>query len=1068
MDLLKELQQNKELLARLSESLGGVYGDPFNEMATIVAVADPKKLGRVKVEFQDGIVSDWAYVAGSNKGVLSSQFIGTSCLVAKANARSEDCFVIALINKNNQFEIAGTPLQVPVLEEQSKATAPPLLGSDPALPGDQGMKCNEGNAGRVYMFETEMYQDLVICARRNNRQEDPQDIWNWKSLTHGKWVEKGVDPGIVEVESLVDYSEKTGLPECSRALEGEMHEFSEDRRFRSTTIICRRDENDKFSWMPIASPPVVFRTTLPECSEKIHGMEAVVDSGRDSQLALCLRYQGEMKWVHHASREPIQFFREEPPPTRQEFLDAKLPMPALALQNASAADTNFAGKSAGAALDTFASGIPLFGPKSPFAQQGALDSNSILGAVGNTVIQGNSGQAASAISSVIASELKRDGRVSDTTSRILNSLGGAGAEILSGVMNGLDPEDVVKSVGKKALSQAISGLSSQSSSAFAAMGVGGALGALDASAAMGLSFVPKDVSKYISPALLGNLGALGSQPSAIGSVLNSGFGLPGGGDLSSVLGSFVPGGSFANSAGLPGQILSQLGGGGFGEVAKIFGQFGNLPGFPTLGGGVPQLATTALQAFGLGSPLVGLLGPAGIGLGLFSSLTGIDPLSTILGGIPGLGGLFGGGGGDCPCTPEICRKVSHGVDSDGVRLLHPCGSVVANSHSSYDPIGNPTENNFNRVAESIAKIHTHVGEELCVANPYDLTSMIASVKRLHDMANMWESAKHADWPELASEFAYTFETIEKAFKQTDNNITAIESVLRKIIDVQARQITELQVGNSSFMSKVFLAFVDTSKAILDVYKFTERLDAVKDGGPAFIAPTEPLKIVFENITKMVILNAKSIAEGNFQIDSWMIPADAEWKAMEPGPWASALELANSGLGVAGAIESGNPASIASAAAGAIGTVNGLLGAPSAALGNIATGLGAAGFVLGAVPPQVPISFGECLTIFDKPRILNDSLASKLNSLVPSSPASAAEALTPTRNLTRPKRTPRVRERSSEEGILGGGTTSPPPSQLTPAPSGLPAPLLVTPEQQQRVRETLDRIRYDQTRPNDCP
>jgi len=177
MGLFDELQQIKELSSRTAESIGGQFGDPFNEVATIVSVADPKKLGRVKVEFQDGFISDWIYVLGSNKGVLSSQFVGASCLIGKAHGRSEDAFVLGLFNKNNQFEIAGSPVQIPTLDEQSMASAPP------SSPGDQGLGCNEGNAGRIYLLENEMNQDLVVCLRRNNRQEKADEVWAWKSLT---------------------------------------------------------------------------------------------------------------------------------------------------------------------------------------------------------------------------------------------------------------------------------------------------------------------------------------------------------------------------------------------------------------------------------------------------------------------------------------------------------------------------------------------------------------------------------------------------------------------------------------------------------------------------------------------------------------------------------------------------------------------------------------------------------------------------------------------------------------------------------------------------------------------
>ena len=932
--LLREIQQLKELTSRLAESMGGVYGDPFNELATVVAVADPKKLGRVKVEFQDGLVSDWIYVHGSNKGILSSQYIGSTCLIGKANGRSEDAFVLGFINKNNQLEFVGNPVQVPILDEQNRASSPPSNA------GDQGLVCNKDNSGRIYIFKTEMYEDLVVCLRRNNQQESIEDKWSWKSLTNGKWVEKGVDPN--SIEPITDYSEKVGLPICDASLEGEVHEFTEDRKFRSYSIVCRRVYDDKYSWMPLSTPPVVFRTTLPDCTEKIHGAEYVVDSGRDSELVLCLRYQGEMKWVHHRTRQPLQFEPSEPPPTRSEFLATKKPMEVLATPS----PQSFIGGAGTDALSAFTQGISAINPQSPFNNllppelKLQINSADLVSDIARSVISKNGNVPIASALAVFSSAIQAGGVIDSNTSAILNNLGAAGEVIANGIKNN-QLDAALTTVGQRALSQALYSLPIQERAAYAAYGVGGALGAIDMGVAMGLSQLPPKLSSRISPLLNVGRSLLSSQPVAINDIINSALGV-GNNPLSSVANSI-----FSNYGAMPAGFasgISQLiGGGQFGSVAGVLGNFASLPGFPTIPGmgGIPQLATSGLQLLGLGTQFAGLLGPAGLGLSLFSTLTGIDPLGMLLGGIPGLGGLFGGGP-DCPCDPIVCRKTSHGIDSDGTKLLHPCGSVIANSHSSYDPIGNPVENNKNSVAESMGKINTHIGEELCVGNPFDLTEYISKIKRMGEMANMFDSAKFADWPEMWSEMAYTFETIEKGFKRADNNITGIESVERKLIDVQHRFITKLLAGNGSFMSKTLLSIIDTSKAVQDLYLYVKKLDVTKRGGEVGVTPTQSLNIVFENIAKIALLNSATKAEAKFLTDNFTKPADAEWKKLQPG-----LDLLN--------------------------------------LTNV---------VLGAIPKPTPINFNRCDTIFDKPRVLKDSLESKLNSPVPPQQSSLIEIQLP--------------------------------------------------------------------------
>jgi hypothetical protein len=1005
MGFFDDLRQVRDITARQCEVAGGVYSDPYNEVATVSSVSDPKKLGRVKVTYQDGGTSDWVYVLGSNKGLLSAQFIGTTCLVGKAHGKSEDAFVLGFFNKSPDAAYPGSSPQVAILSEQMEAYRAP------ASPGDQGLRCNEGNAGRVYIFDNEINQDLVVCLRRNNRQEANEQIWAWKSLTHGKWVEKGTDPGAAEIPTTTDFSEKPGIPQCSKSLEGEIHEFAEDRKFRSSMIMCRRDENGDFGWMPVSAPPLVFRTTLPKCDEKVHGMEAIVDSGRDSELAICLRYQGEMKWVHHRTREPLQFFKEEPSPTREEFLDpeVKKEMAPLALQLATPSSQDLVGKASGQTIDAVMGSIAPINsdPKLRAAMQasgalpGPFDRNAVFTNVALNALSINSGVPIAQLTSQFAAAIAAGGVIDGNLAMALSAAGGLGDAIAQGIKtNNLD--QVLRGAGQGAFQQALGGVSPSSRAMYTGYAAGGALGAIDVATMIGASSLPPEIAKYVSPLLSIGQGIISSQPTAMGNMLNAAVGA-GGQSLPGVVGNLinVAGGPGGIPSSLATGVLSSLQGGQLGPIAQAMGNFAGLPGVPGLGGigGVPQLATGALELLGLGGQFSAFLGPAGLGLSAFSALTGINPITSILGGIPGLGGLFGGGS-DCPCDPK-CRKTSHGVDSDGIGLLDPCGGVISNSHSSYDPNGNPTENNLNRVAESVGRASTFVGEKLCVPNPFDLTQLIKSVKRLDEMADRIEHAKHADWPEMWSELSYTFEAIEKAFKQTDNNITGIESVERKLIDAQHRLIDKLMVGNGSLFSKALISIVDTSKAVQDLHGFVARLDAKKKGGKVGTAPTTSLKIVFENIIKIATLNSTSKATANFILGNIVNPADAEWRKLEP-----AFELLN--------------------------------------LTDV---------ILGAVPKDLPLNFSKCKTTRDKNRILKDSLESKLNSPVPSGPESVTLAKLPS--------------------AISGLVTSPPGTIAPPSPglfadpgagvSIVPGAPGAPPSKEDRIRDVLDQIKYNQTR-----
>lgn len=964
MGFFSELQQIKELGSRTSEAIGGVYADPFNEVASVISVSDPKKLGRVKVEYQDGTTSDWVYVLGSGKGLLSAQLIGSNCLVGKAHGNSGDAFVLGFFNKNPNVGSGGAPVQIPTLDEQAGAYR------SPQSPGDQGMRCNEGNSGRVYLMRNEVNEDLVICMRRNNLQEGGEEIWNWKSLTASKWVEKGFDPGL-QNQAATNYSEKKGIPECSEATEGDVRDFTEDRKFRTFQIKCGRDENGDYNWRPVGATPLHTRSTLPECTEKMHGVDAVDDDGLNSQRVICLRYQGQMKWINTGKREPIQFHKQDPPITKTQLLDSKKPVKALEEKGSGMGSGDFVGNSASQVLQMAAKAIPAALPTTPLGAalkaanvlSGSFDGAKLLSDIAGTVIANNGTVPVGSLVSQISSSLQSAGVIDQTTLSVLTSLGGVGDQLLRGVENGT-VDSALQNIGQRALNQSISALSPEASSVYFAYMAGGIAGALDAASALKLSRIPPEINDIIKPALAIGASVVRSQPQAINKVIGSATGEANSAPLPEVVSSLQK--IMPVTPGVASEITSKINSGSLGEVASTLASFSTLPTMPKFEGidSIPQIASTALQALDLGKQLVDTF-KGGISLESVGKLLGVNPVAGLLGGLTK--GLFGAGGSECPCDPK-CRKTKHFEDSDGNNLLEKCGNVVANTASSYNPDGDPTKNNENIVAKALDLIPTKLGDDLCIPNQLDLTQLIQNVKRLGEMADRLDSAKNADWPELWTEMMYTFETIEKTFKQADNNITKIESVERKLLDAQYRLVNKLMMGNGSFMSQTYIAIREAFKAIRDVYNYTRRLDAVKHGGSAGVFVTEPLATTFSNIKYISVLNGLSKKEATYISREFLKKADKEWKSMEPG--------------------------------------GGLVDLTS--------------FILGLIPTDVPIAFDKCLTKRDKNKALRDSLESRINSPTPPDPESLLLAKLPSAISENPSYTSLLDQITYEQGRAQSG------------------------------------------------
>jgi Uncharacterized protein conserved in bacteria len=875
---------------RIIEALGVPYSDPFNEEGVIADVNDPLKLGRVKVRTDDEITSSWIPVSGSNSGTLSARYIGAQVLVGKRRGRSDDMYVVGVIRSDPGVGINGNPLQLPVIDESMAV----WNGST-----DQGMACNEGNQGRAYILSNEMNQDVVVCLRRTSKQVGSKPAWGWKSITNGLWVEKGVNPGN-ETTLAIEQGQKRnpGIPECSEALAGEEHEFSEDRGFRTIKIICQRDENKSWGWRPSSAIPTYFRTIQPNCTEKLHGMEVVLDDGNNSELLICQRYQGSMKWVKQGQRLPHKFHTLDKPLTRVEFTTNYNPVKALEEETVAAINYDWvAGDVAGVVFDSVIGNTPLTGTdpalralleSASLVPGTAFDGADTLQQAAREALSSRTGIPVETLFQTIRDELDDNGSLTPETGTVLAGVGAAADVLVNGVVTG-DTGAALLQIGQDTLRNALLTLEPRTASVMTGLMSGGIAGAIDSAVAIGLDELPLEVSKYVGPVIDIAQGLLASAyPTALGTILNS---ATGGGLLGAVTGT-INTAIEANvvSPALLESVVSGLTTGAFGEIPKLFGSLSNLDAVSKLPpglGSLPVLATTALGMIGQAESMTKLLGNGGIGIDQLSELVGggFNAAATIASGVKGLRGVFGGSasGDGCPCAPG-CRKTSHGEDSDGNNLLEKCGALTANNANSYNPSGAPVPNNTGPVAQAQGLTNTLVGSNLIPSNRSDLTKMVEQVSRVKDMAERFNASRFADLPEHLAEMAYTFEAVEKSFKTADNNITGVESIERKLIDSMYNLLTNIvyKKGGGGILPDLFGDVRENAQAIRDLYKFVKKLDQVKRGGSAGVRVTRNLADSFANIPGLEALGQKSRAEALKILRGGITPADREWRSLTPG------------------------------------------------------------------------------------------------------------------------------------------------------------------------------------------
>lgn len=951
-DFFEAMGRSHVALNRTIESLGVPYSDPFNEEAAIFDVNDPADMGRVKVITKDDLVSDWIPVNGSSRGRLSAKYIGATVMVAKTNGRSEDMYVVGILSNSPTVGVVGTPIQIPIIDESLGLWS----GSS-----DPGLRCNKTNEGRTYVLSNEMNQDLVICLRRTSPQTGSAPAWAWKSLTNGLWVEKGINPGNAgDLRVTQGQGENPGIPECTESLLGEMHEYTEDRGFRTTLMRCQRDENKSYSWVPASAIPTYFRSALPNCTEKLHGMKALADDGNNSEEVTCQRYQGQMAWVRQGKRKPHKFFDAGGAITRDQFLGGYGPIPELKREGEDAA-SGFDWVSGDKAIvegvfDQLFRDLPLTGTdpnlRSALQVAGllpaqAFDNADTLSRIARASVEAKTGVPVSELTQVIRQSLDSGQQIDSATAKLLEGVGQAGDILVNGVQAGSESAALVQ-IGQSTLQAALISLDPKTASVMTGLMSGGIIGAIDTAVILQLNSLPPEVNKYVQPILEISKSLLGGYPSTLSNLILT---ASGGGLLSAVTSTINAAvGSNIVTPQLLSTVATGLFTGDFGSVPQLFASVGGLSVIPKLPpelGSLPLLATSLLGLFGQQQSLSQLFGAAGLGLTALNTLLGgnFNSAVSILAGISALAGIFStvAGLSACPCGPK-CRKTSHGKDSDGNNLLARCGSMSANNANAYSPTGTPIPNNTGPIALDQKSIFTLLGSNLIPPNIFNLTSSITTLPRVGQMASRFYDSRHADETEFMLELTHTVEAIEKTFKIADNNITRIESIERKLIDALFNLINNVickkkgKGGGLSLMTELIRDVRENSQAIRDLYQFTRSLDRRKKGGPAGVRPTTNIVRSIANISSLVKLSARGCKEATKLLNSAVIPAHLEWLTMEPGTDFSS--------------------------------------------------------VLGDYGPDVPVPFPDERTIFNSERVLAESISSKVGGNDPQASDSLSRVLTP--------------------------------------------------------------------------
>lgn len=419
--------------------------------------------------------------------------------------------------------------------------------------------------------------------------------------------------------------------------------------------------------------------------------------------------------------------------------------------------------------------------------------------------------------------------------------------------------EILTSSGIEAMSAAYQSIQNpQEKGTFSAALVCGASCAFDAAAQYGMDKLPPGPVTDFASAAVSNLDLV-KAPGAIQNIIDGGLS----GGLSAAVNDIASGIDFnnVNVASLRNQLTS----GNFGDVAGLFQNFANQPSLNSLVPGLPTTASSLLGAAGLGGPWVAAIPAAGLGIQAATALLGgQNPMGAILGGggafgslLGGIGGLFGvGGGNPCPCLPK-CRKVSHGVASNGVNPLEPQGALIENNSNKYG--SDILNNNSTCLAQAAGLSFSGIGASLIPSNILNLTGALTSIPALNDPAGRLEQAIKggAEQSDLMLEFMYAFEGMEKGFKLADNNISQLEWINHINLVKGLLGYDRIITGKGSILDLNAIDTTEHAQAITDLFAMIQRIDGRLYRGSLGITPTPAIIASAANIKEIPAKYAKN-------------------------------------------------------------------------------------------------------------------------------------------------------------------------------------------------------------------
>lgn len=724
----------------------------YVQLGTIVDTSDEAHQGRVKVQLdvRGNNSTRWAYFLGYTSGQVPIEYVrnGTrvACIAAYGNA--EELLILGTFGSNS----SPNPISIPVLS---------LNDLDP-LP-----VCNRKSLGQMIVLDNINGSDLNVCVKSGSE-------YSWRNIhaslrtenqgitnDEAKKLKEGTIPSSL-LGNDYDPLSNAILPPCDASKQGQIIPFSERNEWRQYDIICIKDENQQFKWKPASSVPLFTRNTIPNCSEQYHGTVIQLDDGANSYFAFCGRRNGSMVWMDYGPRKPIEFNNA----SINEFPNAKnkaVSNPSQLVREAKPPKEEEATQTVSSSLENPTQII-----------QSLVESSAI------------SDKTFSQFKSIWADEISKMTGIS--INEVLHAID-TGGSLLEKIEDPSNIPDAIKNIvqSNNALAEMLSS-TAKLVSEFGAPDVsavvygvvsGGWQGGLDAATNYGLNALPEEFKGSFSK-FIEEKGGIDSLPGPIKDIANSALGNINIGlkDVSK----YILSGSLFNDLSNVNFDLSKL------DLSINPDNIGNF--LKSIIPGNIDLSGIKLDASTVSKSISGVLDYAGLGpefSSLFSGGLGTAIANLI---VPGINDIFSPKSPD-PCSCENKKCGFKDPVEDGQSVLEDCKTVIKGM-TTYD-LGNFSIKNNNFIANSQGSYFSGLGNQILTPdmltflpsgeNYANLSPVISGTQiGKFDQTAKDSFGANPDWDRLVQEISYSYETVSKTFKVTDNNITQLELTDKEIID----------------------------------------------------------------------------------------------------------------------------------------------------------------------------------------------------------------------------------------------------------------------------------------------